>query len=73
MSNKTQKNHPYPWIPADISIKLQRSLCAIWHRKGKLTACLMVNLRFRLGRGTEKTHSGVVCYNGIVKVSLLNV
>ena len=25
-----------------------------WRRRGKLTACLMVKLRFRLGRVTEK-------------------
>ena len=28
-SNETRKKHPYPWIPRDVSIKMQLSLCAI--------------------------------------------
>ena len=28
-----------------------------WRRRGKLAACLMVKLRFRLGRVTEKPHT----------------
>ena len=28
-SNETRKKHPYTWIPRDVSIKMQLSLCAI--------------------------------------------
>ena len=34
-----------------ISLKLLQE----WRRRGKLTVCLMVKLRFRLGLVTEKT------------------
>ena len=30
------------------------TLCMKWHRRSKLTACLMVKLQFRLGRISEK-------------------
>ena len=39
-------------VARDVSRGLQLALCAIMASRGKLTACLMVKLRFRLGRVT---------------------
>ena len=38
-------------VPNDVLQKLQLTL---WHRRDKLTACLIMKLRFRLGRVTER-------------------
>ena len=38
----------------DVKLTLPADAVREWRRRGKLTACLMVKLRFRLGRVTEK-------------------
>ena len=40
--------------PNDVKLTLPADAVREWRRRGKLTAYLMVRLRFRLGRVTEK-------------------
>ena len=41
--------------PNDVGPTLPADSVQEWRRRGKLTVCLMVKLRFRLGLVTEKT------------------